>query len=268
VRSLLPSLRQGKITRGMIGVQVQPVPRDMLADFGLKERKGALVVTVSGDGPAEKAGVQAGDVIIDMNGKPVPSRDELVQTVMALKPGTTVPMKVVRDKQEKTLNVTIGELNLDTEAQSPEESDEQTEDTSAGFGMTLGNLTADRARRLELPAGTTGALIMDVDQSGTAYRAGLQAGDVILQVNRRKVESAVDAKTELQKIKSGGTTMLLIWRSNQKIFLTLKKDLLSRNFRASRSVCIVRGGRVGVHRAAYGHVHDARARGEAPVRVG
>ncbi len=224
VRSLLPSLRQGKITRGMIGVQVQPVPRDMLADFGLKERKGALVVTVSGDGPAEKAGVQAGDVIIDMNGKPVPSRDELVQTVMALKPGTTVPMKVVRDKQEKTLNVTIGELNLDTEAQSPEESDEQTEDTSAGFGMTLGNLTADRARRLELPAGTTGALIMDVDQSGTAYRAGLQAGDVILQVNRKKVESAGDARTELQQIKSGGTTMLLIWRSNQKIFLTLKKD--------------------------------------------
>ena len=225
VRSLLPQLRGGgKITRGMIGVQVQPVPRDMLDDFGLKERKGALVVTVTGDGPAEKAGVKAGDVIIDVNGRPVPSRDELVQTVMALKPGTTVPMRVLRDKQEKTLNVTIGELNLDSESQSPEESDEQTEDTSAGFGMTLGNLTADRARRLELPAGTTGALITDVDPSGTAARAGLQAGDVILQVNRRKVESAVDAKTELQKIKSGGTTMLLIWRRNQEIFLTLKKD--------------------------------------------
>ena len=225
VRSLLPQLRGGgKITRGMIGVQVQPVPRDMLDDFGLKERKGALVVTVTGDGPAEKAGVKAGDVIIDVNGRPVPSRDELVQTVMALKPGTTVPMRVLRDKQEKTLNVTIGELNLDSESQSPEESDEQTEDTSAGFGMTLGNLTADRARRLELPAGTTGALITDVDPSGTAARAGLQAGDVILQVNRRKVESAVDAKTELQKIKSGGTTMLLIWRRNQEIFLTLKKE--------------------------------------------
>jgi serine protease Do len=225
VRSLLPQLRGGgKITRGMIGVQVQPVPRDMLDDFGLKERKGALVVTVTGDGPAEKAGVKAGDVIVDVNGKPVPSRDELVQTVMALKPGTTVPMRVLRDKQEKTLNVTIGELNLDSESQSPEESDEQTEDTSAGFGMTLGNLTADRARRLELPAGTTGALITDVDPSGPAARAGLQAGDVILQVNRRKVESAVDAKTELQKIKSGGTTMLLIWRRNQEIFLTLKKD--------------------------------------------
>ena len=90
--------------------------------------------------------------------------------------------------------------------------------------MTLGNLTADRARRLELPAGTTGALITDVDPSGTAARAGLQAGDVILQVNRRKVESAGEARTELQKIRSGGTTMLLIWRRNQEIFLTLKKE--------------------------------------------
>jgi serine protease Do len=225
VRSLLPQLRGGgKITRGMIGVQVQPVPRDMLDDFGLKERKGALVVTVTGDGPAEKAGVKAGDVIIDVNGRAVPSRDELVQTVMALKPGTTVPMRVLRDKQEKTLNVTIGELNLDSESQSPEESDEQTEDTSAGFGMTLGNLTADRARRLELPAGTTGAVITDLDPSGTGARAGLQAGDVILQVNRKKVESAGDARTELQKIKSGGTTMLLIWRRNQEIFVTLKKE--------------------------------------------
>jgi serine protease Do len=224
VRSLLPSLGTGKITRGMIGVQVQPVPRDMLDDFGLKERKGALVVTVTGDGPAEKAGVKAGDVIVDVNGKPVPSRDELVQTVMALKPGTTVPMKVLRDKQEKTLNVTIGELNLDAESQSSEDSDEQTEDTSAGFGMTLGNLTADRARRLVLPAGTTGALVTDVDPSGTAARAGVQPGDVILQVNRKKVESAGEARTELQKIKSGGTTMLLIWRRNQEIFLPLKKD--------------------------------------------
>jgi serine protease Do len=154
----------------------------------------------------------------------VPSRDELVQTVMALKPGTTVPMKVLRDKQEKTLNVTIGELNLDSESQSPEESDEQTEDTSAGFDMSLGNLTADRARRLELPAGTTGALITDLDPSGTAARGGLLAGDVILQVNRKKVESASEARTELQKIRSGGTTMLLIWRRNQEIFLTLKKD--------------------------------------------
>jgi S1-C subfamily serine protease len=90
--------------------------------------------------------------------------------------------------------------------------------------MTLGNLTADRARRLELPAGTTGALITEVDPSGTAARGGVQPGDVILQVNRKKVESASEARAELQKIKSGGTTMLLIWRRNNELFLTFRKD--------------------------------------------
>jgi serine protease Do len=225
VRSLLPQLRSGKITRGMIGVQVQPVPRDALAEFGLKERRGALVASVSSKGPAASAGVKPGDIIIDVNGKAVTSRDDLVQAVMALKPGTTVPLKVLRDKQEKMLNVTIGELDLAAESPSPSPNeDEQTEDTTAGFGMTLGNLTAERARRLDLPAGTTGALIVDVEPSGSAARAGLSEGDVILQVSRHKVESATEASKELQKVPSGGTALLLIWRKNQEIFLTLKKD--------------------------------------------
>ena len=224
VRNLLPQLRSGKITRGMIGVQVTPVPRDALEEFGLKERRGALVATVSDGGPAAKAGVQPGDIITEVNGTKVASRDELVQSVMALKPSTTVPIKVLRDKQEKTLNVTIGELNLDAETQTTNEDEDQPEDASAGFGMTLGNLTADRSKRLELPAGTTGALIMDMDASGNAARAGLNVGDVILQVNRRKVESAADASRELQKVRSGGTALILIWRKNQEIFLTLKKD--------------------------------------------
>ena len=208
----------------MIGVQVTPVPRDALDEFGLKERRGALVAVVSDKGPAEKAGVKPGDIIVEVNGRPIPSRDELVQTVMALKPGTTVPMTVVRDKQSKTLNVTIGELNLESESPSPGDDEGQNEDTSVGFGMTLGNLTAERARRLELPAGTTGALIVDLDPSGTAARASLAEGDVILEVNRHKVTSAAEASRELQKVPSGGTALMLIWRRNQEIFLTVKKD--------------------------------------------
>jgi serine protease Do len=222
VRNLLPQLRSGKVTRGMIGVQVTPVPRETLEQFGLKDRHGALVAIVSSNGPAEKAGVKPGDVIVEVNGKPIPSRDELVATVMALKPGTTVPLTVLRDKQSKTLNITIGELNL--EAESPPEEEEPSADTTTGFGMTLGNLTAERARRLELPAGTTGALIVDLDPSGNAARASLSEGDVILQVNRQKVTSAAEAGRELQKVPSGGTALMLIWRKSQEIFLTVKKD--------------------------------------------
>ena len=225
VRSLLPQLRSGKITRGMIGVQVQTVPRDALDEFGLKERKGALVATVTGSGPAAKAGVEPGDVITEINGKPVKTRDDLVQEVMATKPGTTVPLKVLRDKQEKTLNVTVGELDLDTETPTASNDEDQpNEDATAGFGMSLGNLNAERASRLKLPANTTGALVVDVDPNGPAARAGLGEGDVILRVNRQKVASAADANRELQKVRPGGTAFLNIWRRDQEIFLPMKKQ--------------------------------------------
>jgi len=194
-------------------------------EFGLKERKGALVATVTGSGPAAKAGVEPGDVITEINGKPVKTRDDLVQEVMATKPGTTVPLKVLRDKQEKTLNVTVGELDLDTETPTASNDEDQpNEDATAGFGMSLGNLNAERASRLKLPANTTGALVVDVDPNGPAARAGLGEGDVILRVNRQKVGSAADANRELQKVRSGGTAFLNIWRRDQEIFLTLKKD--------------------------------------------
>jgi serine protease Do len=224
VRGLLPQLRTGKITRGMIGVQVTPVPREALEEFGLKERTGALVAAVSANGPAGKAGMEPGDVILEVNNRPIPSRDELVQTIMALTPGTTVPVTVMRDKQRKTLNVTIGEINLDQESGQRGDGDESTEDTTAGFGMSLGGLTADRARRLGVPSGTNGAVITEIDPSGAAARAGLREGDVILQVSRKPVTSASDASRLLQEVPSGGTAFILVWRQGNELFVTVRKD--------------------------------------------
>ncbi len=224
VRNLLPQLRSGKITRGMIGVQITPVPREALDEFGLKERTGALVAAVSSSGPAAKAGIKPGDIILEVNNRPVASSDELVQTVMALKPGTTVPITVLRARKEETLNITVAELSLEGEGEPGPDSDSPTEDTTAGFGMSLGNLTAERARRLNVPAGTTGALVMELDRSGPAARSGLREGDVILEVNRKPIESAADASRELQAVPSGGTAMMLIWRQNQEIFLTVRKE--------------------------------------------
>ena len=225
VRDLLPQLQTGKITRGMIGVTVQAVPRDTLKEFGLKERRGALVGSVTPGGPASKGGIEPGDIILEVNGKPIGSRDELVQLVVGLKPGTTVPVKVLRDKVEKTLNVTIGELDLDAESQraSGEVAPGEEEDTNEGFGLTLGNLTAERARRMGVPSGTAGALITDVDPSGSAARSGLRPGDLILQVNRKPVTNAAEAVRALQAVRSGGTAFLLIWRNNQEIFVTVRK---------------------------------------------
>jgi len=224
VRNLLPQLRTGKITRGMIGVQVTPVPREALEEFGLKERTGALVAAVSSNGPAAKAGMEPGDVILEVNTRPIPSRDELVQTIMGLTPGTTVPITVIRDKQRRTLNVTIGEINLEQESGQRGDADEATEDTTAGFGMSLGGLTADRARRLGVPAGTNGAVITEIDPSGAAARAQLREGDVILRVSRQPVSSAADASRLLQQVPSGGTALILVWRQGQELFIPVRKD--------------------------------------------
>lgn len=229
VRDLLPQLRTGKVIRGRIGVQVAAVPREGYEDFGLTKRAGAIVATVTPGAPAAKSGMEPGDVITQYNGRPVTNRDELVAAVIATKPGTSVPIKVLRNKQEKTLNVTVEELDLDAEQgaarRSPSGNDEndQAEEGSSGFGLTLQNLTPPIARRLQVPSGKTGALISDVDPNGPSA-AALRAGDVILSVNRKPVANAADAGRELQQIPSGHIAQILVWRGESEVFVTVKKD--------------------------------------------
>jgi serine protease Do len=226
VRDLLPQLRAGKVVRGRIGVSVGDVPRESVADLGLKTRAGALVAQVNKDTPAAKAGVEPGDVITEFNGKPIGNRDELIRLVTATKPGTTVPMKVVRDKKERTVTITVEELDLEAEAGSQSSGEGTSEDTSAGFGVSLRDITPPIARQLRLPAGMSGALITDVDPGSPAEGGGLTQYDVILKVNGASVSSAAEASRVLQKIPSGGRAMLLVWktRQSQELFLTIKKE--------------------------------------------
>jgi serine protease Do len=230
VRDLLPQLRAGKITRGKIGVSVLPIPREAFEDFGLKERKGALVAQVPAGGAAAKAGIEPGDVIVEFNGRPVVNSDDLVKNVIATKPGTSVPVKVLRNKQEKTMHVTVDELDLEAEQQqtrgggrNPDRDDQADQHESTGFGLTLDNVTANLARRLRLPSGQTGALVTDVDPDGPA--AGfLRQSDVILSVNGRAVSSAADAKRELDRVEANHLAQLRVWRNEQEIFVPVKKE--------------------------------------------
>jgi serine protease Do len=139
-------------------------------------------------------------------------------------PGTTVPVKVIRDKQEKSVSIKVDELDLESETGGDSNDDQADDNSGAGFGMTLGNLTSETARRLRMPAGSTGAVITDVDPNGSAARALLQPGDVILEVNRKPVANAADTSRELQKVTSGRSAFFLIWRRGQEIFVTAKKE--------------------------------------------
>ena len=115
IRDLLPQLSTGKVTRGRIGVGLEAVNPSAIDELGLKNRDGAVIKTVIPDSAASKAGVKAGDVLTSYNGKPVKRVEDLMQMVTATKPGTTIPARLVRDRQEKTVNLTVDELDLDSE---------------------------------------------------------------------------------------------------------------------------------------------------------
>src|SRR5438093_3002613 len=152
VRDLLPQLRQGKIVRARTGVQVMPVPREGYQDYGLKSRTGAIVARVEVGSASARAGIQPEDIIIEFNGRPVPNSAELVKMVVATKPGTSVPIKVMRDKQERTLHITVDELDLDAEQQvlrsgrNNNNNAEPENQGASGFGLTLQNVTPQIAR--------------------------------------------------------------------------------------------------------------------------
>jgi serine protease Do len=227
VRELLPQLRSGKITRGRIGVSVGAIERDAVDEFGLKDRKGAVVRSVTPGSAAARAGLEPGDVVISFNGKPISNRDELVRMVVSTRPGTTVPVRIMRDRAEKTVNVTVDELDLEAEGNGTRNNagrdNDTAQETSSGFGITLQNVTPDVARRLKLD-GTQGALIREVEQGGAAARAGLRPGDVIVRVGRTAVASAADAQRELGRVPSRGTAFLRVVRDGQETFVSVTKE--------------------------------------------
>jgi len=224
IRDVLPQLEKGKVVRGRIGVTVQDVPKDVLAEFGLKERKGAMVRAITAGGPGAKAGIEPGDIILEVNGKAVSGRNQLVQIVMATKPGTTVPVRILRDKAQKELSVTIEELNLETEGGAAPATEGQQEETGSGFGITLGPLGANAARQLQVPPGTRGALITAVEPTSTAARAGVRPGDVILKINGQVVTSVTEASRALAAIRSGGAARMLLWTGGQEQFAVVTKE--------------------------------------------
>jgi len=231
VRELLPQLRSGKITRGMIGVSIGAIPQNATEALGLKNRQGALVSSVVPGGPSEKAGIEPGDVIVQFNGKPVKDRDALVSMVVATPPNTTVPVRVVRDKEEKTINVKVGELDLEAEQTALNggrggrgDNGAPQQETSSGFGMSLSNITPDVARRLRLDDNVRGAVVVDVDPGSPAARAGIMQGDVITRVGRAAVGTVADASRELGRVPSGGTAILRIVRNGTDMAVVITKE--------------------------------------------
>jgi serine protease Do len=217
VTEILPQLRNGKISRGRIGVTVSRIPmtQSYAEGLGLTGPGGAEISSVDPRGPAAAAGVRVGDVVVEFNGKPVRDNSELVSLVTRTAPGTTVPVKLLRDRKPVTIDIRIDELNLDAErgqVAARNQRPDRGAPTQTGFGMTIDELTARDASDLNVPRGLGGAVIVDISPTGSAARAGLQRGDVILKVGTTDVRNLSQTSSALDAVQAGEMTRMVIWR--------------------------------------------------------
>jgi serine protease Do len=217
-------LKNGKVRRGMLGVNIQNISEDVAKSLELKDTKGVLVSNVRAGSAADKAGVKRGDIITAINGEKVEDGNVLRNKVASTMPGTDIKLTVIRDGQEQQFTAVLDEFDTETakkENQQEQENEENSTKPSGKLGLDLKPLTPDEAKKLQLPEGTTGLLVTDVDSNGAAAEEGIARGDVILEVNRKPVETLDDMKAALDK--SGDRPiLLLVARRGQVSYLTVK----------------------------------------------
>lgn len=208
-RNVMESLiKDGRVVRGFLGVSIQDVTPALSSQFKLKQSGGALVGDVTAKSPAEKAGLESGDVILEFNGKPVKDSRHLKLQVAATAPGTKVPVKIFRDGATKNIEVTPRELPRTEVASRDGSRDSKSSD--ALDGVTVDDLSAASRRELSLPEHIKGALVTNVEPNSPAYEAGLRKGDIIQEINRKPVASADQAVELSEKIKND-KVLLRVW---------------------------------------------------------
>ena len=213
-KELLPQLRgKGKVTRGYLGVLIQKVTPEIADSLGMDRGRGALVANVSKDGPAEKAGVKVGDVIIEFDGKEIKDSGDLPIIVARTPVDRKVRMKVLRDKKELQLTVSVGELkDEEVVASAPEKGE---------LGMTVQKLTPQIAESLGLEK-AEGVVVSAVEPGSAADEAGIRRGDVILEVDRKPIRNIDEYKKSLAGARKGKGVLLLVRRGESTLFLALK----------------------------------------------
>jgi len=220
-KNVMEQLRtNGKVTRAQLGVHVQGITPEMAENLGLKQATGAIVSSVDPDSAAEKAGMKRGDVIQSFNGLPVHDTNTLRNRVAESGPGSTANVVVLRDGSEKKLGVKLDEAAASKTARNSDSEPGASEDKTS-LGVAVAPLTPELAARAHASKDARGLVVEDVNPDGRAAAAGIQAGDVIQEVNRQPVKSVDELKAALTK-SSGRPTLLLIHRQGNDIFLTVK----------------------------------------------
>jgi serine protease Do len=217
-------VRDGRVTRGYLGVVIQDVNPALAKEFKLKENQGALVGDVTENSPAEKAGLKEGDVILEFNGKKVTDSRHLKLEVARTQPGESVPLKVLRDSETKDLHVTVKEMPGQERLAKNDRSDSDKDDSGTLNGVTVGDLDRQARQQFDLPANVKGVVITDVAPDSAAAEAGLKPGDIIQEINRKPVKTAEEAVKMTEKSTNDNRTLLRVWSNGGSHFVVVDEN--------------------------------------------
>ena len=218
-------LKDGKVRRGMLGVNIQNVTEELAKSLDLEQRSGVIVSNVRQGSAADKAGMKRNDLILAINGEKIEDSNTLRNKVAGTIPGVTIKLTVLRDGKEVALDVTLDEFDTEN-ARRPRGSDGDPDtpgpkNQSGKLGLSLEPVTPATAKQLSLDSDKEGMIVTEVDPSGPAGEEGVNRGDCILEINKKPVNSISDVQAALAA--SGDRpVLLLISRRGQTIYLTVK----------------------------------------------
>lgn len=210
-------IKYGKVSHGYMGIGITDVTPENSKFFDMKSAEGAVITQVEPDSPAAKAGLKVGDVIIAVNGKNVSDAGQLQMEVSEQRPGTTLKLEVARDGKNSTLPVTL-------EAMGSRDGNHESAEAGQAkprWGLGLSDLTPDARQQIQAPSNVKGAVIERVQPGSPADQAGLQAGDVVVSVNRHPTPNAADVKQALSSVPKDQDALLLVWSNGGNTFRVL-----------------------------------------------
>lgn len=208
---------KGKVIRGYLGIVIQTLTPDLAKSFGVERSKGILVAQVSDDSPAAKAGLKQGDVIVSYKGKPVTDIGDFRNRVALTPPGSREKLTIIRDGDRREVSVTIGELS---KAKTMAQARKPEAETSSELGITVHTVTPDLAEQFKIKSGE-GVVVTDVDEGSIAALGGIRSGDVILQVDRKPVNSAAEFNRAINKASDEKRVLLLVSSGDGQRYVVL-----------------------------------------------
>jgi serine protease Do len=219
-------IKSGKVEHGYLGIGMNDVTPDNAHFFNLQDATGAIVSQVTPDSPASRGGLHTGDVISQLNGQKILNGSALQVTVSEMAPGTKIALGIIRDAKPLTLSLTVGQFHGNSEVASNDGEEDQ---PNGKIGLAVSNLTPEARQQFNVPEQVHGVVVQNVRPASPADDAGIQPGDVILEIDRKPAESASQFADELHQNQDGKDFLMLVWSKGNSSYRTIHSNQSNQN---------------------------------------